>query len=74
MECVICKQGETAAGLATVSLQRDDATIIIKEVPADICENCGEYYLSETISERVLAIAEKAIENNAVIEVLRFAA
>lgn len=74
MNCVICKQGETKAGLATVTLQRGDATIIIKEAPVEICENCGEYCLSEEISERVLAIAEQAVENNAVIEVLRFAA
>ncbi len=74
MNCVICKQGETKAGLATVTLQRGDTTIIIKEVPADICENCGEYYLSAEISERVLTLAEKAVENNAVIEILRFAA
>ena len=46
----------------------------LKEVPADMCENCGEYYLSEDIGERVLAIAKKAIENNVVIEILRFAA
>jgi len=74
MECIICKQGETKPGYTTVTLNRGDSSIIIKQVPADICENCGEYYLSEEISEQVLTLAEKAIERNAEIEVLRFAA
>ena len=70
----MCKQGETKSGYTTVTFNRGDSTIIIKKVPADICENCGEYYLSEEISEQVLDLAEKAIERNAEIEVLRFAA
>ncbi|MCK5705005.1 MAG: type II toxin-antitoxin system MqsA family antitoxin [Cyclobacteriaceae bacterium] len=74
MNCIICKQGETKKGYTTVTLNRGDSSIIIKKVPADICENCGEYYLSEEISEQVLKLAEKAIERNAEIEVLRFAA
>ena len=74
MECIICKQGETKPGYTTVTLNRGDSSIIIKQVPADICENCGEYYLSEEISEQVLTLAEKAIDRNAEIEVLRFAA
>jgi len=74
ISCIICKQGETKPGYTTVTLNRGDSSIIIKQVPADICENCGEYYLSEEISEQVLILAEKAIERNAEIEVLRFAA
>jgi len=74
MQCVICKMGNTQAGTTSVTLQRGGTTVVIKDVPAEICENCGEYYLSEEISERVLALAEKAVENNAEIEILRFAA
>jgi YgiT-type zinc finger domain-containing protein len=74
MQCVICKMGETKPGTTSVTLQRGGTTVVIKDVPAEICENCGEYYLSEEISERVLALAETAVMNNAEIEILRFAA
>jgi len=74
MKCVICKSGETGDGLATVTLQREQSTIIVKDVPAQICENCGEYYLSEEISGKVMALAENAIKQNAEVEILRFAA
>lgn len=74
MKCVICKNGNTHPGRANVTLHRGPATVLIKNVPADICENCGEYYLSEEITDRTLRLAEKAVQNGAELEVLRFAA
>lgn len=74
MKCVICKSGETNEGQTTVTLNRGQSTIIIKDVPAQICENCGEYYLSEDVSAQVMAMAENAVKQNAEVEILRFAA
>ncbi|MBV8775050.1 MAG: type II toxin-antitoxin system MqsA family antitoxin [Deltaproteobacteria bacterium] len=74
MKCVICKHGETAPGKATVTLQRGECTLIFKNVPADICDNCAEYYLSETVTGRLLQQAEAAIQTGAELEILRFAA
>ena len=54
MKCVICRQGETRAGRTTVTLQRSETTVILKGVPAEICDNCGEYYLSEQVTASVL--------------------
>ena len=72
--CIICKLGETAPGVVTVSLQRGDATVILKGVPADVCGNCGEYYLSEDVTRRVMERAEAAVTSGAEVEILRFAA
>ena len=74
MKCVICKMGETSPGAVTVTLERGETTVLIKNVPADICENCGEYYLTEETSERILKQAESAVSNNAEVEILRYAA
>lgn len=74
MKCVLCKHGTTYSGNVTVTLERDNCIIIIKDVPADICENCGEYYLSQNITKSVLSRAERAIDRNTEIEILRFAA
>ena len=74
MRCVICRMGETSPGEVTVTLQRGDTTVIIKDVPADICENCGEYYLSSEVTDRLLGQAERAVKENAEVEILRFAA
>ncbi len=74
MNCVICKMGETAEGLTTVSLTRGDSTILVKNVPAAICQNCGEYYLSEEVSAQIMKLSEKALLSNAEVEVIPYAA
>ena len=74
MNCSICRSGETRPGEATVTLQRGETTVIIKGVPADICGDCGEYYLSEEITGRVMATAEDAVRRGAEVEIVRFAA
>jgi YgiT-type zinc finger domain-containing protein len=74
MKCLTCRQGETRPGTVTVTLTRGETTVIIKDVPAEVCENCGEYYLDESTSERVLAVAEKAVADHAEVEIVRYAA
>ena len=74
MKCVLCKQGETRPGSVTVTLRRDETTVLIKGVPADVCDNCDEYYLSELVTGQVLDLAEDAVKKGAEVEILRFAA
>jgi len=74
MKCVICRQGYTQPGNSTVTLTRDDTILVFKGVPAEICENCGEYYLDDSTTEALMLRAEKAIENGAEVDILRFAA
>ena len=74
MSCVVCRNGTTRGGTGTVTLQRGETTVILKQVPADVCENCGEYYLSSEVSAQVLAKAESAVKSGAEVEILRFAA
>ena len=74
MKCVICKHGETHPGHATVTLQRGESTIIFKNVPAEVCENCGEYYLSDEITGQLMERAEEALQHGAQVEIVRFAA
>ena len=61
MKCVLCKHGKTYSGTVNVTLERDNCIIAIEDVPADICENCGEYYLSQSTTAAVLDRAERSI-------------
>lgn len=72
MECVVCKHGTTYKGHVTVKLERGESIILLKKVPADICENCGHYYLDEHTATVVLTEAEKAINQGAELEVMRY--
>ncbi|MCY7323260.1 MAG: type II toxin-antitoxin system MqsA family antitoxin [Phormidesmis sp. CAN_BIN36] len=74
MNCIICKHGQTQPGIVTVTLQRDECIVILKGVPAEVCENCGEYYLSETVTDQVLHRAELAANSGTEVEIVRYAA
>lgn len=74
MKCVVCKHGETKPGITTVTLERDTLTLVIKGVPAQICENCGEEYLDEQTTRQLLETAEKEVKAGAQLEVRQYAA
>ncbi|MDQ2695303.1 MAG: type II toxin-antitoxin system MqsA family antitoxin [Pseudomonadota bacterium] len=74
MKCTLCKHGETRPGQVSVTLERGGTIVIIRNVPAEVCGNCGEYYLSEPVTEQLLSRAENAVASGAEVEILRFAA
>ena len=67
----MCKVGATEKGKVTIKLERDGAIVLIKDVPAEICTNCGHYYLSEEITRLVMEKGNTAIENGAELEVFK---
>lgn len=63
MTCVIRKQGATAPGTTTVTLERADTTLVFKDVPAQACTNCGEAYLNDAATQRLLTTAEQRAQS-----------
>ena len=55
-------------------LERGQTTLVTDDVPASMCENCGEYYLTEGMTEKVMAMAKETVQNKVEVEVLQFAA
>ena len=74
MKCAICKHGETQPGRVTVVLERNETTLLFKNVPADICENCGEEYVSSEVNSKLLQMANEAAKKGVDLEMLRYAA
>lgn len=71
MECVICKNGQTAPGIVSVTVERENSIVVIKDVPALVCNNCGHYYLTNATSQKIFLLANESIERGAEIEILR---
>jgi YgiT-type zinc finger domain-containing protein len=74
MKCVICKDGTTSHGLTSVMLEREGLLFVIKQVPAQICSNCGEAYLDEKVTEAILHLAEKAFQDGIQLEICQYRA
>ena len=71
MKCLDCKHGIPVEGKATVTLDKNNCTIVIKDVPALVCPVCSAYYLDETITEKVLQAGNSAVKNGVEVEIIR---
>jgi YgiT-type zinc finger domain-containing protein len=74
MECVICKNGQTKEGMTTVTFERDGLTLIIKEIPAKVCTNCGEDYLDVHVTNEILVMAERMAKSGVIVDVRKYVA
>ncbi len=69
MKCVICKHGETKHGTTTVTLERGSVTLVIKDVPAQVCANCGEAYFDAEVTDALLDMLNAAVSAGIQVEV-----
>lgn len=74
MKCVICKHGETRDDTATVTLTRGSMTLVFRGVPAQVCENCGEEYIDEATTARMLRVAQDAALAGVQVDVREYVA
>ena len=74
MKCAICRYGTTTDGYTTIVLERDQTTVVFKKVPAQICDNCGEEYVSAAVNTALLSQADEEWERGIILEMLNFAA
>ncbi len=74
MKCAICRPGTTKDGHTTIVLERTQTTIVFKKVPAQICNNCGEEYVSAEVNEALRSQAHAEWERGITLAMLNFAA
>ncbi|MCX6647374.1 MAG: type II toxin-antitoxin system MqsA family antitoxin [bacterium] len=74
MKCLMCKNETTIDGTTTVTFERDGMTLVVKNVPARVCRNCGEAYVNEETTKRLLETAEQAAFEGVQVEVRNFQA
>lgn len=69
MKCQICKKGETRSSTTTVTLERDESTLVFKHVPAEVCEVCGESYVDEGTTSELLEQVRSATDQGVEVDV-----
>lgn len=72
MKCSICKFGELKEGATQVVLTRNSSTVIFRNVPAKICDDCGEYYLDDSISEDLYNKAESCFSSGQEVAIIEY--
>lgn len=74
-KCPICRNGVTKPGKTTLTFSTADGAIVVfRNVPADVCDNCGEPYVSSEVSKRLLEQAWAESDKGVVVTVRSYAA
>ncbi|HYH42755.1 MAG TPA: type II toxin-antitoxin system MqsA family antitoxin [Burkholderiales bacterium] len=72
MKCLVCRRSETRAGKATVTLERHGVTFVFNDVPAQVCPDCGEDYMDESVTGVLLEAAEEMAESGIRADVVSY--
>ena len=60
MKCVLCRTGETKPGKTTETYELGSAVVVVRGVPAQVCQQCGEAYTDEATTRELETIVDKA--------------
>jgi len=66
--CPLCK-GHKQAGHALFSVDLGFGVVVVRHVPATICDQCGAEWFSDSIAARLEAIVAEARAKKALVEV-----
>ncbi len=70
MKCNICKNGNYRKGFANSMFDKANSIIIIKNVPAHICDNCGAKIFDEKTTRLLLNKVREMRQNDSEIQVV----
>lgn len=73
MTCIPCKHGETAPGVVTKTFDRGTTLVVIRHVPAEVCQTCGAAYFDGDTAEWLLALAREASGAGVALQVREYA-
>ena len=74
MKCTICKNGETKEGHTTATMNKGNTTVVFQDVPAQVCQNCGEAFFLEATTIQLLKLSESAANSGIQVEVREYLA
>lgn len=61
MTCLVCKHKRFTKGTTILPIERGRAILLITDIPARVCENCGEPYLDEETARGVQTLADETL-------------
>ncbi len=61
MKCLVCKHDRFKQGTTVLPIERGNAILLITDIPARVCENCGEPYLDEGTAQGVQDLANETL-------------
>lgn len=70
--CALCG-GTRSPGRTTFSADLGDGVVVVRQVPATVCDQCGEEWIDDDVAAELERRAEDARSRGAQVEVLSMA-
>ena len=70
--CFNCPEGTYEPDTTTRTLEKGSTVLVVKDVPALVCDKCGDPAFSESVSARLEALLEDAVVHDVELQVRRF--
>lgn len=67
--CPLCG-GKKKPGETTYSVDLKTGVIVVRKVPASVCDQCGEAWIGAEVARRLQALTQEARSKGAQIEVI----
>ncbi len=72
MICTMCKGDVKEVAKTYVTTLENECVVIIKKVPALVCQQCGETYYTDEVSDRLEEIIDTVREIRQEISVIEY--
>jgi YgiT-type zinc finger domain-containing protein len=67
--CPVCHGGHIQPGTTTFTVELGFGIVVVRDVPAQVCDLCGTDWLEDSVAEKLELIIEQARRNQPVVEV-----
>ncbi|MCL4431065.1 MAG: type II toxin-antitoxin system MqsA family antitoxin [Epsilonproteobacteria bacterium] len=70
-KCPLC-QGFVVDGSATFTVDLGEGIVVVRDIPAQVCSQCGEEWLDDSTAAKLENIVESARKKHVTVEVARW--
>ena len=70
-KCAVCG-GEVKGGIASLVFDKNNQVIVVREIPAFVCQKCGEEYFDDATTEEIEKLKGRARASLSDVSLLTF--
>lgn len=71
LPCPLCGK-EKSSGYTTFTAELGDSIVIVRHVPATVCQRCGLEWIDDAVAERLEKVVDEVKNKGTILEVREF--
>jgi YgiT-type zinc finger domain-containing protein len=62
VNCIVCEGGKTVAATRPKAVDRGGRVAVIRDVPVEVCDNCGEVYIDAAVAKQLDVLFRRMLD------------